>query len=274
MLDRFARIIACMGALTAALAPSTATPAPRRIVSLNLCVDQYLLALADRRQVAGLTSFARDPALSAYATRAARWPVNRGGAEDVLSLRPDLILVAPGRRADTMALLRGRGIAIVEVPEADSYADIVEQTRRVADVIGQRARGERLIARMNARLARVPVNAGGGRVAAYYQRRGYLTGTGTLVDDLMRRVGLVNLAGKLGKPVLAQVPLEEMVAARPDWLIVESATDRVADQGTEMLHHPALASIPRISIPQSWTVCGGPAYVRAARALTARLNVR
>jgi iron complex transport system substrate-binding protein len=39
-----------------------------------------------------------------------------------------------------------------------------------------------------------------------------------------------------------------------------------------MLHHPALRTIPRISLPQSWTVCGGPAYVQAARAITARLN--
>lgn len=272
MLDRFARIIACMGALTAALAPSTATSAPRRIVSLNLCVDQYLLALADRRQVAGLTSFARDPALSAYATRAARWPVNRGGAEDVLSLRPDLILVAPGRRADTMALLRGRGIAIVEVPEADSYADIVAQTRRVADVIGQRARGERLIARMNARLARVPVNAGGGRVAAYYQRRGYLTGTGTLIDDLMHRVGLRNLAARLHKPVLSRVGLEEMARAHPDFLLVESATDRIVDHGTEMLHHPLLHTIGRLRLPQAWTVCGSPAYVDAAQSLARQLR--
>ena len=29
--------------------------APRKIVSLNLCADQYLLALADRGQIAGLT---------------------------------------------------------------------------------------------------------------------------------------------------------------------------------------------------------------------------
>lgn len=56
-----------------------------------------------------------------------------------------------------------------------------------------------------------------------------------------------------------------MVAARPDFLIVESATARVVDQGTEMLHHPALRRIPRIAIPQAWTVCGGPAYVLAAR---------
>ena len=108
-------------------------------------------------------------------------------------------------------------------------------------------------------------------VAAYYQRRGYMTGAGTLIDDLMRRVGMVNLAAKLGKPPLSQVSLEEMAAAQPDYLIVESATDSVADQGTEMLHHPALRGLKRISIPQAWTVCGGPAYVQAARALaTAR----
>ena len=75
---------------------------------------------------------------------------------------------------------------------------------------------------------------GRGRVAAYYQRRGYMTGTGTLIDELMGRVGLVNLARKRGKPPLSQLSLEEMVAAEPDFLIVESATDVVTDQGSEM----------------------------------------
>jgi iron complex transport system substrate-binding protein len=99
-----------------------------------------------------------------------------------------------------------------------------------------------------------------------------MTGTGTLVDELIRRAGLVNLAGKLGKASLAQVPLEEMIAARPDWLIVESGSENVVDQGTEMLHHPALRSIPRIRVPQAWTVCGGPAYVEAARSIVAQVT--
>jgi iron complex transport system substrate-binding protein len=62
-----------------------------------------------------------------------------------------------------------------------------------------------------------------------------------------------------------------MVAARPDYIIVESATDDVTDLGTEMLHHPALRGIPRISMPQAWTVCGGPAYVTAARAMARQM---
>ncbi|MFP5431672.1 MAG: ABC transporter substrate-binding protein, partial [Alphaproteobacteria bacterium] len=46
------------------------------------------------------------------------------------------------------------------------------------------------------------------------------------------------------------------------------------DQGTEMLHHPALRSIPRIAIPQAWTVCGGPAYVQAAQAIARAVKPR
>jgi iron complex transport system substrate-binding protein len=102
-------------------------------------------------------------------------------------------------------------------------------------------------------------------------RRGYLTGTGTLTDELMTRVGLVNLAARLGKPMLAQVPLEQMALARPDFLLIESDSEGVVDQGTEMLHHPVLRSTPRLRLPQAWTVCGGPAYVLAAESLSRQL---
>jgi iron complex transport system substrate-binding protein len=125
---------------------------------------------------------------------------------------------------------------------------------------------------MNAQLGTVSTGAGRGRTAAYYQRRGYLTGAGTLVDELLRHVGLRNLAASLGKPALSRIGLEELTRAQPDYLVVETETDRISDQGTEMLHHPVLASIPRIRLPQSWTVCGGPAYVRAARSIAAQLR--
>lgn len=254
------------------LGATPATTPPQRIVSLNLCADQYLLALADPGQIAALTRFARDPEMSAEAGKAARLPVSRGGAEEVLALRPDLLIATPGRRRETMARLKGRDIATLDLPSAESYADVVAQVRAVAAAIGHPARGEALIRRMDARLARVPRAAGAGRVAAYYQRRGFLTGTGTLIDDLMHRVGLANLAARLGTPPLARLPLERIALARPDYLIVESATDRVTDQGTEMLHHPVLARIARLRLPQAWTVCGGPAYVRAAESLARQLE--
>lgn len=257
--------------LLGATAPPRAPGPPQRIVSLNLCADQLLLALADRSQIAALTEFSHDSEMSAAVAQARTFRAIHGSAEEVLALRPDLIVATPGRRRATMAQLRGRAIATLDVDPAESFAAIVEQVRLVANAVGHPARGDALVARMRADLATVPHDAGRGRVAAYYQRRGYLTGTGTLVDELMRRVGLVNLATRLDKPPLSRVGLEEMARARPDFLIVESATDRVVDQGTEMLHHPLIGRIPRVRLPQAWTVCGGPAYVRAAKSIAAQI---
>jgi iron complex transport system substrate-binding protein len=268
----FMAICVCTAAFEAAAA--VAKPArPNRIVSLNLCADQYLLALADHNQIASLTRFARDPQMSAGASAAAGLPTSRGSAEDVLALKPDLLLVSPGRRSTTRAALKSQHYATLELPSAASYNDIVRQIREVASAVGHPDRGEALIRRMDASLAALPIARNKG-VAAYYQRRGYLTGAGTLVDELITRTGLVNLATKIGKPALSRVSLEEMTAARPDYIIVENATDKVSDLGTEMLHHPMLDGIRRLSLPQAWTVCGGPAYVLAAQSLSRQLNAR
>ncbi len=265
---------ATAAAAFAAAAPSAPVQAkPRRVVSVNLCSDQLLLALADRSQIAALSSNAADPQMSAEAARTPGLRILKGSAEEVLAIDPDLIIGTTARRAPVLAGLKPGSFRTLDVPPSESYEAIKASIRDVAQAIGHAERGEALIARMDRDLAALPKlhNAG---VATYYQRRGFMTGTGTLVDELMQRVGLVNLAGRLGKPALAQVSLEEMAAAQPDWMIVESATDRVTDQGTEMLHHPALAGIKRISIPQAWTVCGGPAYVLAAQGIIRQMQAQ
>ncbi|BAI97683.1 cobalamin ABC transporter substrate-binding protein [Sphingobium sp. TA15] len=253
-----------------ALALTGAAPAqPRRIVSLNTCADQYVLALADPAQIAALSPYGHDPELSAAVGKARAFRTLKRPAEEVLALRPDLLIGFPSG-GSVVGAPPGRWRTL-GLASADSYPMILQQIRQVAAAVGHTERGEALIRAMNRDLAALPRPKRRG-VAAYYQRRGYMTGTGTLVDDLMRRVGLVNLAGRLGKPALSQLSLEEMIAARPDWLIVESGSEEVVDQGTEMLRHPILRAIPRIRVPQAWTVCGGPAYVDAARSIAAQLD--
>lgn len=252
-------------------APHAKAPgAPQRIVSINLCADQLVLALADRQQIAGLTKNAADTAMSGEAAKARGIPLLSNSAEQILAIEPDLIIGMPASRSAALAALPKQDYPLLDLSTANTLDDIRTSIRETATAVGHPERGTALIARMQRELAGL-ARPGKGRVAAYYQRRGYMTGTGTLIDELMRRVGLVNLAGKLGKPPLSQLSLEEMVAARPDFLIVESATDVVTDQGSEMLHHPAIRDIPRISVPQAWTVCGSPAYTQAARSMAAQI---
>lgn len=255
----------------AAPAPAATAPAvPQRIVSINLCADQLVLALADRGQIAGLTKNATDREMSGEAAAARGIPLLSNSAEQILAIEPDLIVGMPASRSAALAALPRQDYPLLDLETANTLDEIYTSIRQTATAVGHPARGDALIARMQRELAGLP-KPGKGRVAAYYQRRGYMTGTGTLIDELMARVGLVNLAGKLGKPPLSQLSLEEMVAAKPDFLIVESATDIVTDQGSEMLHHPALKDIPRISVPQAWTVCGSPAYTQAARSMVEQI---
>jgi iron complex transport system substrate-binding protein len=268
-----AALLGGAGVLWAASAPSpTKAPAvPQHIVSINLCADQLVLALADRGQIAGLTKNATDAEMSGEAAKAHGIPLLSNSAEQILALEPDLIVGMPASRSAALAALPNQSYPLLDLNTANTLDEIYTSIRQTAGAVGHPQRGEALIARMDSELAGLS-KPGRGRVAAYYQRRGYMTGNGTLIDELMTRVGLVNLAEKLGKPPLSQLSLEEMVAAEPDYLIVESATDKVTDQGSEMLHHPALKDIPRISVPQAWTVCGSPAYTAAARSMAAQIE--
>jgi iron complex transport system substrate-binding protein len=262
------RLILPFVSLALALAsPVEATP-PRHVASLNLCADQFLVALADPGQIAGLTRLSHMPDMSPIAAQAARFPTIGSSAEALLAYRPDLLLTGWPGQADA-AVRAGLKAQIVVVPPANSYADIVAQVRLISGAVGHPERGEALIRHMDTELAAIP-RTGRGRVAADYQRRGYLSGGGTLMDEMMRRVGLVNLATRLGRPALSNLSLEEFVAARPDFLITGGKPAR--DLGSAMLQHPAIAAIARLYLPGALADCGGPYFPAAIRTLSDQLR--
>ena len=269
---RIGRASAWIGAFALAFAASAeAAPLrPQRIVSLNACADEYLIALADKDQVAALTQYARDPGLSFYSDRARAYPYTQGQAEAVLVLHPDLVIASPYRRADSLALLKGR-VKILDLKPTTNFAEVVDETRAVAAAIGQPARGEALIRSMQARVAAAGRQPLGG-VAAHYQRGGFITGPGSLMDDLMTRAGLINLARRQGGS-LGRMSLEQIVYAHPDFLIFSDGASAGQDEGSLSLDHPALArAVPearRLHIPSSMTVCGGPSYPDALERLQA-----
>ncbi len=243
---------------------------PRRIVSLSLCADQYLVLLADPAQIAALNRFSHDPGMSWAYARARRFRVTRGDAESLMTLRPDLVFTAGFGTPTALEVLRRRRIRTVELERAEDYPAIERSVRQVAAAVGHPERGDTLIKAMRARLAARGLPPGRGRGAAYYQRRGYLTGQGTLVDEMMRRAGLINLAAHLGRPMLSYLSIEQMARARPDFLLVEQK-GVVRDRGPEMLEHPLLRRVVpdsrRILLPEALTTCAGPSYPDAMAAL-------
>jgi iron complex transport system substrate-binding protein len=268
------RFLAVLLVMVFAVGPVEAA-APRRIVSINLCADQYLLALADRDQIVALSQYARDPTMSYAYRKAAGFPLVPGSAEAILKLKPDLVLGAPIQGIETRNMLRRFGLLVIDMGFVTTFDGIVAQTRQIAAAIGHPDRGEALIASMRARLAAIKLPAGPPLVAVHYQRQGYVTGSETLMDEIMRRAGLTNLARKLGDTMIAHVDLETILAARPDVIIFTDRRGRANDWGVKLLNHPALAHAfhgRMIYIPDTLTTCPGPSYPDAVEALYTQVH--
>ncbi|WP_173012439.1 ABC transporter substrate-binding protein [Niveispirillum sp. SYP-B3756] len=247
---------------------------PSRIVSLNLCTDQLLLTLAPRERIAGLSFLAADPSLSALAAEAAGLPLLRGQAEEVLPLRPDLVLAGQYTARPTVALLRAHGIKVVEVGLTADFTAIRQQIRSVAAALGTVERGEAVIAAMDSTLDQARPPPGQARLRVLALAPGAFTaGSGTLSDSAMQAAGMENYAATKGLAGYGYLPLESIAADPPDLLLMDRDEGQAPSLNGQLLNHPALThAVPvtrRPTVPARLWTCGGPFTAEAVRRLAA-----
>lgn len=126
--------------------PARAEAVPQRIVSLNLCTDQIVVDLVPRERIRAVSYLAADPLVSAVAEKAKGIPWTRGNAEEVLSFQPDLVIAGEYTTPATVALLERLGLEILKVPGVSDFEGVRSVTRLIADAVGERERGDRLLA--------------------------------------------------------------------------------------------------------------------------------
>lgn len=252
-------------------AAAVADTAPQRVVSMNLCTDQLAMLLAAPGQLVSVSYLASDPMSSTMVAEAAAFPANRGGAEQIFMMQPDLVLAGTFTSLASVELLRSLGVEVVQLPPATSVDDVAGHLRQVGAALGQMEKAEALAAEFEASLQRFR-HDGALATAAMYYPNGYTTGEGTLSDDVLRLTGFRNIGAEAGVTGGGILPLERLVLAQPD-LVVTSSPYPGASRSEEILVHPALldlrerASAARIT-DADW-VCGTPALLRAIEAMAA-----
>jgi iron complex transport system substrate-binding protein len=239
-----------------------ATELPR-LASINLCTDQLLMTLADPAQIVGLSPYARDPARSWNVAKASQFPLLSGEAEDVLVLKPDVVVAGRYTKRATRELLKEKGLRVVEFEPARSLDDVRNELRQMGELVGHPDRALAEIERLDAAMARARNLASGKsyRVLAV-SRRGWVAGGDNLTTSLLSAVGLSNAGAELGLKAGGYASLEAIVALKPDFILVSDGGDFAEDEGRALLLHPALErfypAAKRIVIPERLTICGGP----------------
>lgn len=267
-----------IAALVSVLSAGTASGdgnAPRRIVSFNLCADQLLLALADPRQIAGLSPYAADPSLSVLSAQAGNYPRLGWDTEYVINLSPDLVLVGPSDRP-TRAILDASGLRVFQIDLVSDLAQAEQQIIEVSALVGHPDRGNALIHQLQDAEAKLAASAlSPPRTASVLERGGYAEGTESLITTMLKTAGLrapPNAPGGFG----GFVSMETLLTDGPDILVLQDIPREAADQGALFVTHPAVLARygpnRRIELASRYSLCGGPALLEGLKVLRESLR--
>lgn len=181
----------------AVLTAGQANARPLRIMALDQCADQYVLALAPDAELA--LSPRADDHDSWMRRQAAGHLQVRPTLEAAIGFQPDVVVRYWGGEPRLLAALEKRGTRVLNIEDATDFDGISADIRNVAAGLGQVERGRRLEQAMRDKLAAAAPQAAATRPGVVYLTAGGFTaGAGTLVDAMMRAAGFDNLTEKPG----------------------------------------------------------------------------
>jgi iron complex transport system substrate-binding protein len=250
-------VTGCQGAPDIHALKTATVDKPQRIVSLDYCADQYVLKLADRDQILALSPDA-DKQFSTMAGQAAGIPQVRAQAEDVLMLKPDLIVRSYGGGPQAEGFFARAGVPVAQLSFADTYDGIRANIMAMASAFGHTAHGTAIVSDFDARLAALQL--GPRQPTALYMTPGGVTsGPGTLIDTMMTSAGLKNFQDSPGWNPL---PLERLAHEKPDRVIAATFNRKATPESLwSAARHPIaqaqMSGQTALPLDGALTACGG-----------------
>ena len=246
-----------------------------RLVSLNLCADPYLMAFADKNQIAALTHLSRDPDLSAHAEAAHHFPVSDGQIESLVDLQPDIVVVSSWSDPMRNSLIERLGFRLVALDAAQNFAAARAEIVDLGEAIGRADEAHAYLAQLDADMAAIEKPKTAPRILPL-QRRNLTAGYGHILDDIINRAGGVNLGRNDTADTMRRVSLENALVAQADFILLNEMPRHPDSRGMEFLTHPALAqhyaADRRLFIDNNLLVCAGASTPRAVKALVEQLT--
>ena len=206
---------------------------PARIVSLSPALTETVVALGSAQRLVGVSTFCELPSgLSLPRVGSALTP----SYEAIAALEPTLIL------CDGSVGSKGRALSELAPCETLPWltlGEVVKSTRRLGEVLGQKAAGDALAARLEARLSKQPP-PGGPRVLlllSYDVTRPaeiWFIKRNSLHGAALAAAGAHNAVDR-DVPGLPKLSLEQLVALDPDVVFILPPPGSTPEQRRELM---------------------------------------
>ena len=206
---------------------------PEHIVTLGLYTDEMVLGMVPTDKMAAVSHYLDDPKESVLVEKAKKIPnkVTDPTVEQILSWQPDLVIANGWTSEDKIETLTDMGIPVVVCGQANSYAEIQETLRLVAESIGEVEKGEKIRQKMDeirdeitAKVAKIPAEERKSVVLLSLMTS--YGGAGSAFDDMCRHAGVVNASAAAGLKNGQKLTKEMLVKSDPDFLLLPVFDDR------------------------------------------------
>ena len=199
------------------------------IVSLTLSGDEMLLGLVPENRIAGLSGkINEDKEISNVVDKAKKFPKVEGNEEVLMSLEPDLIIVADwlSKRITDIGAITGAKVYFYKTP--NSYEEQKKLIRDLANLVEEKENGEKLIKNMDDRLKalqnKIAKNYKGAKPRILmYTSFGTTSGKNTTFNDMVKLINGVNIVAEAGIDGFKDISKEKVIELNPDIIIVPIA---------------------------------------------------
>jgi iron complex transport system substrate-binding protein len=226
---------------------SIARPA-HRIVSQYWSIDEFVYTILPPQDVVAVSQSAYAEEITNVLQNVQQFkPAVATDVERVVALDPDLMLVSREGRADFTSLARSSGVPVYRIETSFETLDQIEQNiRLVGYMTGQDESAANEASRFHAAIEKAASMRPPGAKPRILGLGGpYSYGTKTLFQDIVTKLGGVNVGAENGLVSYDAVNFEQLVRWDPEWVIAGAKT------GSEKQILANLMADPAISLTQA-----------------------
>ena len=206
---------------------------PKKILTFAMYTDQIVLGLVTSDYLVGINTLLDDPVLSNIIPIAKKITKKIGnpGAEEVLSMKPDLVIVSDWTQAEKIQAMRDLGIKVVSVKSPETIQDTKDAVTQVAAAIGEPEKGKRLISLMDKKLEEIKEKTS--RIKSENRKNIVLLslmtaygGSGCAYDAACQEASVINGIAAAGLKNGQQLTKEMLIKIDPDVILLPVYNDR------------------------------------------------
>ncbi len=196
---------------------------PRRVASINLSADEVLVAILPPERLVSVTRWADTAGTSNVVGRvpAGVHRFVKADLEQLVALRPDLVVVAEYTDADFLKLVERSGLRFHRMLGLSTLAGVRGAILSLGRVVGEDAAARRVVGEFDWKLAELGRRlAGATKPRVLYWSGNMTAGGDTAIGALIEAAGAINVGREMGIAGIAPPGAERAFVTHPDLVLV------------------------------------------------------